>query len=78
MEENSEAWGVFLAAGTQFNWTGGQVSTPSGLDYPAVNLIREARGVKSSQEFWDRLAIMESEAINIMRAHTEKALKKNG
>ena len=73
MEGNSQAWRIFFAAGTQFRWTGGQMSTPSGIDYNAVDIIRRAHRVKSTPGLWDRVALMESEVLRISAANAERA-----
>lgn len=69
---------MFLAAGTQFRWTGGQMSTPSGLDYNAFDIIRRAHKVKSTPILWDRVGIMENEVLKISAVQAERAAKKRG
>lgn len=75
MEGNAKAWRIFLAAGTQFEWSGGQMSVPVGIKFGSVDIIRRAHRVESTPGLWDRVALMESEVLRISAANAERAAK---
>lgn len=40
---------------------------PVGLDYNAVEILRRAQGVDGDADFWERLRVLETEALDVMQ-----------
>lgn len=76
LKENAEAWSLFIASGTQWRMSGGQISSPTGLDYVAVDLLRKARKIPPSKQLWEKLTILEAEALGCMRERLEQELNR--
>lgn len=64
--DNAAAWGVFAAASTQWRFAG-MNGVPVGLDYNAVEILRRAHGVDGDVDFWERVRVLESEALDVMQ-----------
>lgn len=76
LSDNREAWSLFLASGTQWRMSGGMASTPTGLDYVAVDILRKARKIAPSKALWEKLRVLEAEALTHIHERVELELSR--
>lgn len=67
---NVAAVNVFNRCGTQ--WKRHPNGKISGLDYPGVETVMRRRGVADENHVFDKIQIMEEEAINIADTKTQQ------
>ncbi|WP_025324505.1 DUF1799 domain-containing protein [Deferrisoma camini] len=63
--DNREAWELFCAAATQWR-RAGMEGIPTGLDYAAVDALRRAFGIRAGRDLWERIRVLEAEALRVM------------
>lgn len=74
--ENWEAVKLFLDCSTQ--WVIAGMGGMVGLNYQSVDFMMRLRGIENSAETFDKVQVMEREALAIMSERQQRESRKHG